>query len=169
MAFPQRLPDLFATNRRGGAVSSHESAPMVPNRCFASEWAAINEVARLLGVGTAETVRKWVRQAQIDAGSRPGATTEESAEFKRLKRENAELRRAKTILKTASAFFAATHQRRRCCRPHRAGAGAPSREDQVEGVLHGPGAHRLPVADADGRDRRSSQTFIRRGTCSVSY
>jgi len=52
-------------------------------------------------------VRKWVRQAQVDSGSRAGTTTEESAELKRLKRENAELRRANSILKTASAFFAA--------------------------------------------------------------
>jgi transposase len=72
-----------------------------------SEWAAISEVARLLGVGCAETVRKWVRQRQVDARSRPGTTTEEPAELKRLKRENAELRRANAILKTASAFFAA--------------------------------------------------------------
>ena len=72
-----------------------------------SEWAAISEVARLLGVGCAETVRKWVRQCQVDSGSRPGTTTEESSELKRLKRENAELRRANAILKTASAFFAA--------------------------------------------------------------
>jgi len=72
-----------------------------------SEWAAMGEVARLLGVGTAETVRKWVRQAQIDAGSRAGTTTEESAELKKLRREVAELRRANAILKTASAFFAA--------------------------------------------------------------
>ena len=72
-----------------------------------SEWAAISEVARLLGVGTAETVRKWVRQAEIDGGSRPGVSTDESAELKRLKRENAELERANAILKTASAFFAA--------------------------------------------------------------
>jgi transposase len=63
-----------------------------------SEWAAISEVARLLGVGCAETVRKWVRQGQVDSGSRPGTTTEESAELKRLKRENAELRRANVIL-----------------------------------------------------------------------
>ena len=72
-----------------------------------SEWAAMGEVARLLGIGTAETVRKWVRQAQVDSGSRAGTTTEESAELKRLKSENAELRRANAILKTASAFFAA--------------------------------------------------------------
>jgi transposase len=72
-----------------------------------SEWAAISEVARLLGVGCAETVRKWVRQDQVDGGARPGITTEESAELKRLRRENAELRRANAILKTASAFFAA--------------------------------------------------------------
>jgi transposase len=72
-----------------------------------SEWAAISEVARLLGVGCAETVRKWVRQGQVDAGARPGITTDESAEVKRLRQENAELRRANAILKTASAFFAA--------------------------------------------------------------
>lgn len=72
-----------------------------------SEWAAIGEVARLLGVGSAETVRKWFRQAQIDGGARPGVSTEESAELKRLRRENAELKRANGILKAASAFFAA--------------------------------------------------------------
>lgn len=70
-----------------------------------SEWAAISEVARLLGVGCAETAREWVRQGQVDSGSLPGTTTEESAELERLKRENAELRRVNAILKTASAFF----------------------------------------------------------------
>src|SRR3954465_15393375 len=72
-----------------------------------SGWAAMNEVARLLGIGTAETVRKWVRQVEVDAGQRPGATTDESAELKRLRRENAELKRANGILKAASTFFAA--------------------------------------------------------------
>lgn len=79
-----------------------------------SEWAAMGEVARLLGIGTPETVRKWVRQSQTDAGQRPGVTTEESSELKRLKRENAELKRANSILRSASAFFAAELDR-----PHR--------------------------------------------------
>lgn len=72
-----------------------------------SEWATISRVADLLGIGSPETVGKWLRQAEIDSGSRVGATTEESVELKRLKRENAELRRANAILKAASTFFAA--------------------------------------------------------------
>jgi transposase len=71
-----------------------------------SEWAAMGQVARLLGVGTPETVRKWCRQAEVDAGARPGVTSEDSAELKRLRRENAELKRANAILRSASAFFA---------------------------------------------------------------
>ena len=66
----------------------------------------VKRVADQLGYGP-ETVRKWVRQAEVDQGARPGTTSEESAEIKRLKRENAELRRANAILKAASAFFAA--------------------------------------------------------------
>jgi transposase len=70
--------------------------------------AAIGAVAEKLGIGSAETLRKWVRRAEIDAGQRPGLTSEEHAEIKRLKRENAELRRANEILKAAaSSFFAA--------------------------------------------------------------
>jgi transposase len=72
-----------------------------------SDWAAMTQVATLLGVGTPETIRKWCRQAEIDGGKRPGITSEESAELKRLKRENAELKRANAILKSASVFFAA--------------------------------------------------------------
>ena len=67
----------------------------------------ITAVAAKLGIGTAETLRKWVRQGQVDAGARPGVTSEESAELRRLRRENAELKRANEILKAASAFFAA--------------------------------------------------------------
>lgn len=80
-------------------------AEVRPN--YESEWAAIGAVAQRLGIGTAETLRKWVRQAEVDAGQRPGTTSDESAELKRLRRENAELRRANEILKAASAFFAA--------------------------------------------------------------
>jgi transposase len=72
----------------------------------ATEWAAITSVAAKLGVST-ETVRKWVRRVEVDAGARAGTTSEESAELRRLRRENAELRRANEILKSASAFFAA--------------------------------------------------------------
>jgi transposase len=74
---------------------------------YPSDWPAICAVAEKLGIGTAETLRKWVRQAEVDAGTRPGISSEESAEIRRLKRENAELRRANEILKAASAFFAA--------------------------------------------------------------
>ena len=82
---------------------------------YLSDWPAIVAVAGKLGIGSAETLRKWVRQAEVDAGQRPGVTSEDSAEIKRLKRENAELRRANEILKAASVFFAAEldrpHQR----------------------------------------------------------
>ena len=59
---------------------------------YPSQYAAITAVAKKLGIGTAETLRKWVRRAEVDAGQRPGMTSAEHAEIKRLKRENAELR-----------------------------------------------------------------------------
>ena len=61
---------------------------------YDSPWAAMNAVATKLGVGTGETVRKWVRQAEVDGGKRTGLTTEERARMKELERENRELRRA---------------------------------------------------------------------------
>jgi transposase len=73
---------------------------------YGSQWEAICSVAEKLGP-KAETVRLWVRQAERDTGRRAGATTEELAELKRLKRENAELRRANDILKAAAHFFGA--------------------------------------------------------------
>ncbi|MER5183264.1 transposase [Streptomyces sp. NPDC002896] len=74
---------------------------------YDTEWAAMKAVASKLGIGTTETVRKWVRQDQIDSGTRPGTTTEESAQVKALKKEVAELKRANEILKAAASFFAA--------------------------------------------------------------
>ena len=74
---------------------------------YPSQDAAIKSIAAKLGIGTAQTLRNWVRQAQVDAGARPGTTTAEAEEVKRLKRENAELKRANEILKAAASFFAA--------------------------------------------------------------
>ena len=77
-----------------------------------SQWAAIASVADKIGC-TAETLRKWVRQAERDRGLREGMTTEDRERLKALERENRELRRANEILKTASAFFAAAELDRR--------------------------------------------------------
>jgi transposase len=95
-------PTRFSAEQRARAVRLVAEA--VPN--YPSEWAAITSVATKLGA-SAETVRKWVRRAEVDSGNRPGLTSEEHAEIKRLRREVAELRRANEILKAASAFFAA--------------------------------------------------------------
>ncbi|RDH75925.1 IS3 family transposase [Mycolicibacterium moriokaense] len=69
-----------------------------------SEFEAIKSVAGKLGMSE-ESVRRWRRKAQVDAGERPGTTSVEHAEIRKLKRENAELRRANEVLKSASAFF----------------------------------------------------------------
>jgi transposase len=65
----------------------------------------IARVADQLGIGR-EALRGWVRQAEIDAGQRPGMPTAERQRITELERENRELRRANEILKAASAFFA---------------------------------------------------------------
>ena len=72
---------------------------------YGSAWAVAQALGPKLGIGP-ETLRKWVLQAQVDAGRRSGPTSEELAEIKRLKKENAELREANEILKAASVFFA---------------------------------------------------------------
>jgi transposase len=72
---------------------------------YPSEWAAFTSIAAKLGM-TPETLRVWVRRAEIDDGKRPGLSTEERAELKRLQKEVKELRRANEILKDASIFFA---------------------------------------------------------------
>jgi transposase len=71
----------------------------------------LNEVAGQLGVHP-ESVRNWVNRHQIDAGARPGLTTEERERLKVLERENRELRRANEILKSAAVFFGAELDRR---------------------------------------------------------
>jgi transposase len=72
---------------------------------YESEWAAICSIAQKCGM-TAETLRKWVRQTEVDGGRRAGIGSGEAQRIKELERENKELRRANEILKAASAFFA---------------------------------------------------------------
>jgi transposase len=67
---------------------------------------ACSKVGQQLGINR-DTLRGWIKQAQIDAGARPGLSSDERRRLKELEAENRELRRANAILKTASAFFAA--------------------------------------------------------------
>jgi transposase-like protein len=78
----------------------------------ASQWAAIASIASKIGC-TAESLRRWLRQAEHDAGMRPGATTDERERIKALERENRELRQANEILRKASAYFAQAELDRR--------------------------------------------------------
>jgi transposase len=72
-----------------------------------SDRQVISRIARQLGIKSPETLRTWLRQAEIDAGVRSGVTTTESEYTKALEKENRELRRANEILRRASSFFAA--------------------------------------------------------------
>ena len=79
---------------------------------YDSQFAAIRSVAEKIGC-SAEALRKWVRQAEQDAGRRPGLTTDERALLKEQAREIRELRRANEILRKASAYFAQAELDRR--------------------------------------------------------
>ncbi len=71
---------------------------------YPSEWAAITAVSKRLGM-TAETLRHWIRQHQIDEGDRDGVSSSAAAEIRALKRRNAELEQTIEILKAATTFF----------------------------------------------------------------
>ena len=73
---------------------------------YPTQWKAIESVSAKLGINH-ETLRQWVRRAEVDAGARPGVTTAERERIKQLERENKELRRANEILKAAATFFGA--------------------------------------------------------------
>jgi transposase len=79
---------------------------------YGSQWEAITSIAEKVGC-SAEALRKWVRQAEIDSGSRGGLTRDERVQLKELERENRELRRANEILRKASAYFAQAELDRR--------------------------------------------------------
>jgi transposase len=72
---------------------------------YGSQWEAIVSVAEKVGV-SGESLRRWVRQAEVDAGHRAGTTAADAEALREMRRENRELRRANEILKAAAAFFA---------------------------------------------------------------
>ena len=74
-------------------------------REYDSQWAAIVSIATKIGC-TPETLRRWVRQTEVDTGRRGGVTSDERVRIKELEREVRELRRTNEILRKASAFFA---------------------------------------------------------------
>ena len=90
-------------------------SPEVPERAvrlvrdheesYGSQWAAMCSIAGKIGCSP-ETLRNWVRQAERDAGARPGPTSDEKARIRELERENRELKQANEILREASTFFA---------------------------------------------------------------
>ena len=79
---------------------------------YASQWQAVVSIAAKFGC-TAESLRRWVRQVEVDSGRRGGTTSDDRARIKDLEREVRELRRANEILRKASAFFAQAELDRR--------------------------------------------------------
>src|SRR5919201_2769161 len=72
---------------------------------YPTQWAAITAVSGQVGV-SAETLRKWIRQAEVDEGKAPGVSSAGSAEIRELRREKRELEQTIEILKAAASFFA---------------------------------------------------------------
>jgi transposase-like protein len=93
---PSRRGNLNGPGRAVRLVREHEGE-------YPSQWAAITSIATKCGM-TAETLRKWVRLAEVDSGARPGLTSEERQRLQTLERENRELRRANEILKAVVDF-----------------------------------------------------------------
>lgn len=98
MAAPRKYPDELRDRAVRLVMDVRDEA--------GSLTAACQRVGEQLGINR-DTLRGWAKQAAIDAGTRPGVSTADAARIKALERENAELRRANAILRTASAFFAA--------------------------------------------------------------
>jgi transposase len=98
---------MSSTSRRYSPEVRERAVRMVfeQQHAHASQWAAIVSFAAKIGC-TPETLRSWVRRAEVNEGRRAGVTTDERARLKELERENRELRRANEILKSASLFFA---------------------------------------------------------------
>ena len=78
---------------------------------YETEWAAMRAISTRLGM-SAETLRKWVRQAEVDDGQAAGVSTRESQELRELRKKNRELEQTVEILKAATSFFARESDRR---------------------------------------------------------
>jgi len=102
------------TSKRYPAEVRERAVRMVLERQVeeGSRWAAISSIAAKIGC-TAETLRRWVLEAEVDQGTRPGIHSEQRARMKELERENRELKRANEILRKASAYFAQAELDRR--------------------------------------------------------
>ena len=105
---PQEMSPGKPTTRRYSEAEKQRAVRAVRQlrKELGTEFGTIKRVAEQLGIGE-ESLRKWVRREQIDAGSRPGTTTSDNVKIRELERENRELRRSNAILRSASAFFAA--------------------------------------------------------------
>lgn len=102
MAAPRKYPDELR-ERSIRLVLEAKSDP-------ATRTGAAQRVAAQLGINV-DTLRGWVKQAEIDSGGRPGTTSSDAERLAGLEREVRELRRANAILRSASAFFAASLDR----------------------------------------------------------
>lgn len=98
MGAPRKYPDELRERATRMAVEARRDP--------ATKAGALARIGQQLGINP-ETLRNWVRQAEVDEGYRPGTTTDDAQRLAELEREVRELRRANAILRSASAFFAA--------------------------------------------------------------
>lgn len=96
------------TTRRYSDIEKERAVRMVRQLRaeLGTDHGTVKRVAEQLGIGT-ESLRSWVKRSEIDAGEKPGLSSEDAARIKALEQENRELKRANGILRSASAFFAA--------------------------------------------------------------
>ena len=98
MVAPRKYPDELRERSIRLTMDARKDPASRPGAC--------KRIGEQLGINP-ETLRGWVMQAEVDTGQRPGTTTVDAARVAELERENRELRRANSILRSASAFFAA--------------------------------------------------------------
>ena len=104
---PHEMPPGKPTTRRYSEAEKQRAVRAVRQlrKELGTDHGTVKRVAEQLGIGT-ESLRAWVRQAEIDDGVKPGLSSEDAEKMKRLEQENRELKRANEILRKASAYFA---------------------------------------------------------------